>query len=269
MRHRRIGLLLAPVLAASAFAVGCTPRTPASTADTGAQVLFEDRFDGPAGPVGSPWRPEIGAGGWGNDELQTYTDDTANVRLDGRGHLAITASSDGDRITSGRITTLGNYSVTDGMVAARITLPAGQGLHPAFWLLGDNVRTVGWPGSGEIDVIETLNDAADFHTGIHAPQASTDRGQNISAAGRPPGPLAGAARTYWLRKSPGRIETGIDDTTLLTVTRDDLAPDAEWVFDEPFHLILNLAVGGDWPGAPGEDTFPATMLVDWVRVTAL
>ncbi len=265
--HRGMRTLIVPIVAAAAVTAGCTTSTDAQPRP---RVLFADEFTGGPGPVGAPWQPQTGGGGWGNNELQTYTDRTDNVRLDGHGHLAITARYQDGLLTSGRVQTLGRLSVTTGLIQARISLPAGRGLHPAFWLLGDDILAAGWPAAGEIDVIETLNDAADFHTGIHAPQESVPRGQTIAASGPAPVPLAGHFRTYWVRKSPGRIETGIDDKTLFTVTPSDLAPDARWVFDQPFHLLLNLAVGGDWPGPPDESTpNPSTMLIDWVRVTAL
>ncbi len=276
MTTRRIrtivpALVLAPVLTAGLLTAGCSISAAApGNSSLGERLLFSAEFDGPAGPVGAPWHAETGGGGWGNNEQQIYTDDPANVRIDGEGHLAITARHRDGRLTSGRVSSYGGYSMTYGLVSARISLPAGRGLHPAFWLLGDDIRKVGWPTAGEIDVIETLNDADRFHTGVHAPQDSADRGQNISASGPAPVPLAGQFRTYWMRKSPGRIETGIDEHSLLTVTPADLAPDARWVFDAPFHLLLNLAVGGDWPGPPDASTpNPSVMLVDWVRVKPL
>ena len=247
----------------------CTvPRTdaepPAHMADAD---VVSDEFDGPAGPVTGVWTAETGGGGWGNGEQQVYTDTTRNVRLDGKGHLLITARRDGDTITSARLTTRGTYSLRYGTISARISMPSGQGLHPAFWLLGDSLEQVGWPRAGEIDVIETLNTATDYHTGIHAPQDSSTRGQTVSASGPAPFELANTFRTYWMRKTPGRIVTGIDDRELFSVTPADLAPDAQWVFDAPFHVLLNVAVGGDWPGpASGDNTFPATMTVDWIRV---
>ncbi|MFM9376056.1 glycoside hydrolase family 16 protein [Gordonia sp. VNK21] len=265
-RAARLAPLLATTLAAGLITTACS-----SAAADEPEVLFADEFDGLAGPVGQPWTMETGGGGWGNDEMQVYTDDPANVRIDGDGHLAISARYDDGRLTSGRVSTYGGYSVRYGTVSARIALPAGQGLHPAFWLLGDNIRSVGWPTAGEIDVIETLNDAGEYHTSVKAPRDSVDRGQEVAASGVPDEPLAGEFRTYWMRKEPGRIQTGIDDTTLLTATPGDLAPDAQWVFDAPFHLLLNLAVGGNWSGPPDEQRTPnpSTMLIDWVRVTAL
>ncbi|MGV9712530.1 glycoside hydrolase family 16 protein [Gordonia sp. NPDC003424] len=234
------------------------------------RTIFADEFDGAAGSVGGRWQAETGGGGWGNNEAQVYTADRSNVRIDGSGHLAISARYDGTTITSARLTTRGRASVTYGRVEARIALPAGRGLHPAFWLLGDNLQRVGWPRAGEIDVIETVNDASEYHSSIHAPQRSSARGQTVSAGGPAPFRLADTFHTYWMNKTPGRIETGIDGRSLFVVTPRDLASDAQWVFDAPFHLLLTLAVGGDWPGAPDDSTpNPATMLVDWIRVTGL
>ncbi len=238
---------------------------------TGPRVVFSDDFDGPAGAAPSPvWRPQTGGGGWGNNEMQTYTDDPANVSLDGAGHLAISARGNSTTdITSARITTQGSFDFISGRAEARIQLPAGAGLHPAFWLLGSNIDDVGWPAAGEIDVIETLNTAPEFHTGIHAPSEGSPRGEQVSASGPAPFPLAGQFHTYWVDRTPGRIVTGIDDLTLFTVTPADLPPGSRWVFDAPFFLLLNVAVGGEWPGPPDESTpNPSTMLVDWVRVTA-
>jgi beta-glucanase (GH16 family) len=262
---RRLG---AAFLVCAVTLTACSiPSTVSRAEPTGPRVIFADEFDGPAGAPPSPsWRYQTGGGGWGNNEMQTYTDSPANVGLDGAGNLAITARGDAtSQITSGRITTQGSVEFTSGRAEARISLPAGAGLHPAFWLLGSDIDEVGWPAAGEIDVIETLNDAAEFHTGIHAPRRGSARGQEVSAAGPASSPLAGVFHTYWVERVPGRIVTGIDDVPLLTVTPADLAP----VFDAPFFLLLNLAVGGNWPGPPDASTpNPSTMLVDWVRVTA-
>lgn len=239
----------------------------------GPRVIFSDDFDGPAGTVPSdPWRFDTGGGGWGNNEMQSYTNDPDNVSLDGSGRLAIVArgNPDGSDITSARVTTKGTVEFTSGRAEAHIALPAGAGLHPAFWLLGSDVDSVGWPAAGEIDVIETLNLAAEYHTGVHVPRAGSARGQEVSASGPAPFPLAGEFHTYWVEKTPGRIVTGIDDLALFTVTPADLAPESTWVFDRPVFLLLNLAVGGNWPGPPDPSTpNPSTMLVDWVRVTEL
>lgn len=259
-------------LAAVIALCGCTvPATVGRAEPAGPRVIFADEFDGPAGARPSPqWRFDTGGGGWGNNELQVYTDSPANVGLDGAGHLAITARGDTlDQITSARITTRGTVDFTSGRAEARIALPAGTGLHPAFWLLGSNIDSVGWPAAGEIDVIETLNLATEYHSGIHAPRQGSIRGQEVSTAGPAPFPLVGEFHTYWVERTPGRIVTGIDGLTILHVTPADLAVDSQWVFDAPFFLLLNLAVGGSWPGPPDATTpNPSTMLVDWVRVVA-
>jgi beta-glucanase (GH16 family) len=242
------------------------------TASGQPRVLLDTEFDGPAGsPPDGIWQVATGGGGWGNNESQVYTDHPDNVSLDGNGHLALTARRAADgQITSARVNTANTFAFTYGRAEARISLPAGAGLHPAFWLLGANLDEVGWPAAGEIDVIETLNHATEWHSVVHAPQAGTERGQQMSAAGPVPFPLAGVFRTYWVERTPGRIVTGVDDVTLLTVTPFNLAEGATWVFDAPFHLLLNLAAGGNWPGPVDDSTpFPATMLVDWVRVTEL
>ncbi len=268
-RRRRYGRLA--VIATVLLAAGCVlPSIVGHAEDARDTYVFAEEFDGPAGPLpdGGPWRFAIGGSGWGNQEMQEYTDDPANVGLDGDGHLAITARRDADGvITSARLFTQDSFEFTHGRAEARIALPTGTGLHPAFWLLGANLDEVGWPAAGEIDVIETLNAATEYHTGVHAPQTGSERGQQISGSGPVPFPLAGEFRTYWVERTPGRIVTGVDDVTLVTITEYNLEPGASWVFDEPFFLLLNLAVGGEWPGQPDDTTpFPVTMLVDWVRV---
>ncbi|MDZ4267597.1 MAG: glycoside hydrolase family 16 protein [Mycobacterium sp.] len=272
MSNRRLRALLRRAAALTCAVALCACATTIGHADpTGPRVLFLDEFDGPAGaPPSSQWWYDTGGGGWGNNELQVYTDNPANVSLDGAGRLAITARGDArDRITSARITTKGTMAFVSGRAEARIALPAGAGLHSAFWLLGSDIDRVGWPAAGEIDVIETLNDATEFHTGVHAPAQGSARGQEVSAAGPAPFPLVGEFHTYWVERSPGRIVTGIDDVTLFAATPADLAPDSRWVFDAPFFLLLNLAVGGNWPGPPDASTpNPSTMLVDSVRVVA-
>lgn len=258
-------------LATALALCGCTLPGSVGHAHPGPKVLFFDDFDGPAGSSpAAHWRYDVGGGGWGNHEVQVYTDTPANASLDGAGNLAIIAREDHGQITSARLTTRGTMDFTYGRAEARISLPAGAGLHPAFWLLGSNADTAGWPECGEIDVIETLNDAREYHTGVHAPKPGSERGQEISTSAVAPFALAGEFRTYWVERSPGRIVMGIDHLPLFTVTPAELADPSDWVFDAPFFLLLNLAVGGSWPGPPNASTpNPSTMLVDWVKVTEL
>ncbi|MDH3011668.1 MULTISPECIES: glycoside hydrolase family 16 protein [Gordonia] len=258
-----VHLCVVAVLAASGCSIGF------GHADPGPRVIYADGFDGPPRAVQSPWRAVTGGGGWGNDEVQVYTDSVENARIDGHGHLAVIARRNDRGFTSARLSTKGELSIRHGRISARIAVPAGAGLHPAFWMLGDDIDRVGWPASGEIDIIETLNEASEYHTGVHVPGGPPSGRQSVSATGIPPAPLAGTFRIYWVNKLPGLIQTGIDDRTLLTVTPADLEPGSRWVLDKPLHLLLNIAVGGTWPGPAGPTTPPeSTMLVDWVRVVA-
>ena len=142
------------VLGCSGLAITVGRADPAGPA-----LIFYDDFDGPAGArPADHWRYDVGGGGWGNNEMQVYTDHPDNVSLDGAGHLAISARREADGvITSARVTTKGTMEFTTGRVEARIAFPAGTGLHSALWLLGSNIDTVGWPECGEIDVMEALN----------------------------------------------------------------------------------------------------------------
>ena len=228
-----------------------------------------DQFDGPSGSRidSSSWSYDTGQTGWGNNEKQNYTDSVGNAYQDGSGNMSISALRTPDGYTSARVTTKDKFEFTYGRVEARIKMPAGAGLHPAFWMLGTDIDDVGWPISGEIDVIETLNEADNYHIGVHAPQADSLNSQRVQLAGYPANNLADEYHVYWVEKSPQKIVIGMDDQVLQTVTPADLDGGSEyWVFDKPFYLLFNVAVAGDWPGPTDADTeFPATMSVDWVR----
>ena len=242
------------------------------------RTLFRDEFKGRAGSAPSPlrWGYDIGGNGWGNNEQESYTAAKRNVSLDGRGHLVITARREtytgADEITrpytSARLKTTGRFSFTYGHAIARINVPKGRGLWPAFWALGDNVRSVGWPLCGEIDVMEVLGSQPRVvHGVVHA--ARSGGGHWLAGAPlRRPNPLAGTFHDYGVVWGPTGIAMSIDGITYMTIAAEDLAPQDFWNFQHSFHLLLNLAVGGNWPGAPTRRTpFPAYMLVDSVRVT--
>jgi beta-glucanase (GH16 family) len=231
--------------------------------------VWADRFDGPAGaPPAAHWRPDLGAGGWGNQELQYYTDE--NAALDGEGNLRITALSeprDGAPFTSARLTTLGAVTASSGRIEARVQVPAGQGLWPAFWMLGADYPEVGWPGCGEIDVMEFRGGDVDTVQGaVHGPGYSG--GAPIADALTVPGvSLADGFHTYAVQRDPGRITWWMDDVRYHEVTRADLPDGAPWPFDQEFFLIVNLAVGGVFGGDPDETTaFPASLVVDEIRI---
>jgi beta-glucanase (GH16 family) len=227
-------------------------------------VPFADEFDGPAGAPPDPaiWTIDVGPSaehGWEAGSLQTYTDHPDNIALDGAGHLVIRARKDGESYTSGRMATRGKVDFPLGTIVARMKLPAGQGIWSAFWMLGANADTAGWPQCGEIDIIELVNDPSWHHSALHGPGYDVVNETQV-------GDLSTDFHDYWMSRLPDRVTVGVDDTVLRTFTPDDVGRDSPWVFNDPMFALINLAVGGDWPGAPDDSTeFPATMIVDWVR----
>jgi beta-glucanase (GH16 family) len=251
------------------------------------ELAWSDEFDGPAGSLPDPgvWTPEIGDGtangipGWGNAERQAYTGDPANLALDGEGHLVIRALQAGAdappcyygapcEYTSARIITSGALEVTYGRIEARLKIPYGQGLWPAFWMLGNDISTVGWPESGEIDIMENIGrEPHRVHGTVHGPGYSggngVGRGTTLPSGGR----FADDFHVYAIDWYPDRIVWSVDGVEYSTVTPADLPRGARWVFDHPFFIILNVAVGGHWPGYPdATTTFPQEMVIDYVRV---
>lgn len=229
--------------------------------------LYDD-FDGPAGAKPDPnvWTIQTGGGGWGNNELQEYTEDA--VALDGDGNLAITAHVPAEGTpTSGRITSQGKWSFTFGRLSARIKLPEGQGLLPAFWLLGDSIDRVGWPAAGEIDVIETPNDTSRSIHHLHGPTGLTNKWA-LNEGVDMPVRLADDFHVYTVEKQPGRVILAIDGQVVMDVEEWDVPIPGRWVFDDPTHALFSLAVGGNWPGDP-DATTPETnrMLIDWISYT--
>jgi beta-glucanase (GH16 family) len=250
------------------FLLAALPVLPA----TDWKLIWSDEFNGPENSAPDPakWAYDLGAGGWGNHELEAYTKNPENVFEDGKGHLAIRAAkSDTGRITSARIKTDGKFAIKYGKVEARIKIPYGQGIWPAFWMLGDNISTVGWPQCGEIDVMENIGkEPSTVHGTVHGPGYSGKDG--ISAAFSSPGgaPFSADFHIYSIEWSPESIQFLVDGAGYARVTAASLPKDAVWVYNRPFFLLLNLAVGGSWPGNPDATTvFPQTMLVDWVRVS--
>lgn len=247
------------------------------------RLVWNDEFDGPAGapPDLQKWQPAIGGQGWGNQEWEYYTGHAENAALDGNGALVITARAVPDpassgldcwygpcRYTSARLLTRERFEFTYGWVEARIRLPGGQGVWPAFWILGGNYSAVGWPECGEIDVMENIGrEPGRIHGTVHGPGYYRDDGLS--------GPFdlpAGQAfkddfHVFALEWEPGALRWYVDGQRYFAVTPAQLPAGARWVFDHPFFLLLNVAVGGLWPGYPDETTvFPQAMLVDYVRV---
>jgi len=226
-------------------------------------------------PDRSKWVLETGGNGWGNNELEYYTNRVENVQVND-GKLVITARREGYSdsqgvfrgYTSARMKTAGKFSQLYGRFEARIKLPEGQGIWPAFWMLGDNVGKVEWPDCGEIDIMENIGkEPSTVHGTIHGPGYSGDKGLS-SAYSLPDGKkFADDFHIFAAEWEPQAIRFYVDDKLYATRTLVHLPSGTIWVYDHPFFLILNVAVGGNWPGDPDVHTkFPQTMLVDYVRV---
>jgi beta-glucanase (GH16 family) len=241
-------------------------------------LIWSDNFDGPAGasPNSKKWSFDTGGGGWGNEELESYTSRPANAELDGRGHLVITAHAEThtgrDGVTRGytsaRLQTLNEFRFKYGLVEARIKVPAGDGLISQFWALGSEAyeSSAAWPGSGEIDTMEVRGSQPHVVEGtIHGPWRWAPHG--VSASLRTPTSLASSFEVYGMEWSPERISFILDGSVYKTITPAALPTGAAWPFKHPYFLLMDLAIGGEWAGSPSRTTlFPARMVVDWVRV---
>ncbi len=238
-------------------------------------LTWSDEFNGPNGAPPDPakWVAETGANGWGNHELEYYTSRRRNVRQE-NGDLVIEAFKESftgpkgvrSNYTSARLDTAGRFSQKYGRFEARIKLPTGRGLWPAFWLLGDNFKTAGWPRCGEIDIMENIGSEPRInHGSMHGPGYS---GSNALTGiyTLPSGRFSDAFHIFAVEWEPARVRFYVDGNLYETRTPSDI-PGKQWVFDHPFLVILNVAVGGNMPGFPGASTvLPQRMLVDYVRV---
>lgn len=281
MPHRRqtrraTELVTTAILAVALLIQGCTQPTRTSVAvPAGWTLRFDDEFTGNAGSPPNPlvWLHDVGGTGWGNHELQDYTAATGNTYLDGQGHLVIAAyrHSGGASCwygpctyTSGKITTrqpqLATFSQGYGYFEARIKGPIGKGLLPAFWLVGEDITYAGPRKAGEIDIMEVLGDKpSEVQQHAHGPDL--DFGNAFSL---PAGQSVADWHTYAVDWTHDEIRWRVDGTVTQRMTKEQ-AGDG-WVFNHPFYILLDLAVGGDWPGTPDASTiFPATMLIDYVR----
>ena len=242
------------------------------------RLVWSDEFNGPDGAAPDPlnWTYDLGGNGWGNHELETYTARPQNVSIQ-NGQLVITArqesftGSDGipRNYTSARLKTQGKASWAYGRIEARIQVPAGVGLWPAFWTLGANFPQVGWPACGEIDIMENIGrEPYTVHGTAHGPGFASAGlgGASFLHTGRR---FADDFHLFALEWTPGLLRWSVDNQVYFTLTTNGLPAGAKWVFTQPEFLVLNVAVGGDWPGPPNAFTqFPQTMRVDYVRVYA-
>lgn len=233
------------------------------------QLTWSDEFEGSAGQAidETKWTYDLGRGdnGWGNEELQSYTDNPDNVSLDGNGNLLITARRSGFGFTSARIKTQGLFEQAYGRFEARMKTPYGPGMWPAFWLLGSNIDEVSWPQCGEIDVMELRGQLPNKIAGsVHGPGYSA--GDAVTSDFELENNRFDAEyHVFAIEWGEDFIDFFVDDFVYQRITPEDT--DGEWVYDQPFFMILNLAVGGTYVGFPTSQTpFPQSIVVDYVRV---
>lgn len=232
-------------------------------------LLMQDEFSTDGTPNPAIWDYNIGTGdnGWGNSELQYYTDRPENIKVE-NGMLKITAQKEafmGSQYTSARILTKGLFEQKYGRFEARIKLPWGQGIWPAFWLLGANSDEVSWPQCGEIDIMEYRGQEPTTVQGtVHGPGYSG--GESVfKSYSLQNDRFDTDFHVFGIEWGENYINFYVDDVLYNQITPDDVT--GEWVFNHPFYIIMNVAVGGNFVGSPNNETsFPQTMLVDYVRV---
>jgi len=249
---------------------GCEVEPVQTLPDRNYELVWSDDFVGDSGTLvdGTKWAYDLGTGqnGWGNNELQSYTKKPENISHDGLGNLVITAvKSSGGNFTSARIKTEGIFTQRFGKVEARIKTPTGSGMWPAFWMLGSNIDQVGWPQCGEIDIMEQNGSKSDItYSSLHGP------GYSGGQAATTPYSVRNARfdtdfHTYSVEWGENFVDFFVDNYLFKRLTPSDVT--GEWVYNNSFFLILNVAVGGGFVSPPNDNTpFPQSMTVDYIRV---
>jgi len=284
---RRCGIVcfcLASLLAFSASVFLLERQGQAAARDASWQVqeprwtlVWSDEFNGPddSRPDATNWKFNVGGNGWGNHELEYYTDRPENSFVRG-GNLVIQALKESftgpDHVTrdytSARLTTQGLFEQAYGRFEARIKIPRGPGIWPTFWLIGNDIEQVGWPACGEIDIMENRGkEPSTIHGSMHGPGYSGDR--DFTSVYKLPGgaDFFDEFHVFAIEWAPQTVHLFVDQELYATFTPSRLPAGMKWVFDHPFFIVLNVAVGGDWPGPVDSTTvFPQAMLVDYVRV---
>ena len=251
---------------------------PGTGGESGWKLVWTDEFDGSDGTSfdAAKWSAVIGGDGWGNQEREYYTDRLTNVQQR-TGNLVISAIKEPAsayscwygpcQYTSARLQTKAHFDQLYGRFEARIKIPSGQGLWSAFWMLGSDIDSASWPNCGEIDIMENIGkEPSIVHATLHGPGYSGTNGLTAADA------LGGATfaddfHVFTVEWEKDVIRSYVDHTLYETRTPADVPAGNHWVFDHPFFLLLNVAVGGNFPGDPDQTTiFPQTMLVDYVRV---
>ncbi len=271
LKSKRIFLVFALTMFMATMLIGGAVRG----ADGDWALIWADEFNGPAGSGidRNNWQVEVTANP-ANAELQAYVDSINNIYLmqdpDNPNNRvlvlkAMRDTSGGREYTSGRVNTQNKHLWTYGKFEARLKLPYGQGIWPAFWMLGGNFPTVGWPNCGEIDIMEFVGKEPNLVYGtLHGP--AYNGGGGLGAWHRYSGGFTNDWHTYAVEWEPNIVRWYFDGQLFALRTIDDLNG-REWVFNHNFFIILNLAVGGEWPGSPNASTvFPQYYYIDYVRV---
>lgn len=276
-RYRDAAVLTAALLIIPA---GTVAAAIPDSGEPAAAATFTDDFDGPAGAGvdENKWQFETGDN-VNNHERQWYTSGTDNAALDGQGNLVITAKKENPggyecwygpcEYTSARLTTAERFTQTYGHYEARMKLPQGQGMWPAFWMLGEDIGSVGWPNCGEIDIMENVGfEPSTSHGTLHGPGYSGVDGVGDSYDLPDGQKFADDFHVFAVDWQPEAITFFVDGQEIGTKTPAEINGN-DWVFQHPFYMIMNLAVGGDWPGDPDDSTqFPQELVIDYVHVTA-
>jgi beta-glucanase (GH16 family) len=265
MKNIKSSLVLIAVLTSL---ISCN-NNETQTVITKTQLVLAEEFDSGTAPNSSIWSYDIGTGanGWGNNEFQYYTNRPQNIKIE-NGILKITAIKEqfmGSGYTSARILTKGKFEQKYGRIEARIKMPLGKGLWPAFWMLGANSNTVIWPQCGEIDIMEYLgNNPTTIFGTVHGPgyYGGNAVSKNYSL---PNNRFDNDFHIFGIEWDENQINYYVDNVLYNQITPAKVP--GEWVFNQPFYIILNMAVGGNFPGPPNAETvFPQTMQIDYIRV---
>jgi beta-glucanase (GH16 family) len=264
---------LGGVPSAKETATRTTPTRTATAKPTQQGLIWSDEFNGPKGAPPDPqkWTPSVGGEGWGNGQLD-YDTKNQNVYQDGQGNLVIEARQEEPegshcwygpcQYTSGQISTKGLFSFTYGRLEARIKLPSGQGIWPAFWLI-DNNCTKSWnPRCGEIDIMENIgNEPAKIYGTVHGPLYST------GSYTLQHGAFADNFHIFTLQWDANHLYFFVDGINYKIVDKATITNQADWIYDHPFYIILDIAIGGSWPGNPDStNVWPQKMYISYVKL---
>ena len=240
----------------------------------GWNIVWQDEFDKDSLDL-TKWSREIGGHGWGNNELQFYTDSDSNSYVE-NGNLILKAqvvpqgigSSKGLRYySSARLRTYGKGDWKYGRIEVKAKVASGQGIWPAIWMLPTDWLFGGWPSSGEIDIMEHVGyDLGVVHGSVHT-EAYNHKINTQRSSARKIANVDTEFHVYSIIWDKDKISFFVDDVQYFLFENDQQGNYKTWPFDQRFHLLINIAVGGDWPGNPDNSTnFPRKMLVDYVRV---